>query len=165
MKKQMSKAKPLEGGFMKFYKIYIPYTDTWGVAIKDHIIENKLKESEANNLAQYLNTQNYIDTSAHERAKEAIKIDFDFESIYALYPRKLGKKSGIEKLKKIIKTPEKYHLLLQAVQNYCDINAKTDEKFLLHFSTFVNRFEDFLPEQASPKQEKLSLDDINRLMV
>jgi hypothetical protein len=153
------------GGFLKFYKIFIPHLNSWGVAIKDNVIQRELSEDAATKLAQYLNTEEYLNSSPKERAKAAIKIEFDFETIYQMYPRHIGKKTGIDKLKRIIQTPDKYQLLFQAVKNYAESVANVEQKFILHFSTFVNRFEDYIPDQATTQQEKLSLDEINKMMV
>jgi hypothetical protein len=64
---------------------------------------------------------------------------FDFEEIYKLYPRKLGKAEGISRLKKTIFTPEDFDALKLAVENYSKHCASqgTEEKYIKHFSSFV----------------------------
>ena len=68
------------------------------------------------------------------------------EEIYKEYPRKEGKVKGIEKVinllsnKKITKEE-----LLKSVRNYSKEKEKTDKKYILIFSTFMNgRYEDYL---------------------
>lgn len=66
---------------------------------------------------------------------------FDIEEIYNSYPKKQGKKIGIQKLNKIIKTQDEYDVILKAAKNYtqhCKVN-KTDAQFIKQFSTWVNQ--------------------------
>lgn len=72
------------------------------------------------------------------------QISFDLEFIYAEYPRKEGKKAGVEKLKKIIKSQEKYNQVLLAVRNYKKSTYGTEIKFIKQFSSFVSVWEDYL---------------------
>jgi hypothetical protein len=71
---------------------------------------------------------------------------FDFESIYFEYPRKSGKKKGIDLCLKKIKTQDDFNNLMLSVKNYaivCDFN-ETEEKYIKHFSTFMNCWEDYV---------------------
>lgn len=75
---------------------------------------------------------------------------FDLEFLYSLYPRKIGKKKGIEKLKTVIKSQEIYNKVKQAIteyRNYCT-NQKIEATFIQHFSTFINNWEDWLDPQT-----------------
>ncbi len=92
-----------------------------------------------------------------ETLDQAIKIQceietrntgFDFEKIYKLYPRKINKATGIKWLKNNIKSRSRYERLLEAVNNYAShcINDGVEEKFQMHFSTWVRRFEDWTTE-------------------
>ena len=66
---------------------------------------------------------------------------FDFEAVYALYPRKEGRKKGLQRCRSQIKTREKYDALLRAVKNY---SAKvTDPQYLKHFDSFMGCWEDY----------------------
>lgn len=76
--------------------------------------------------------------------------DFDLEHIYAMYPRKEGKKSGIDRLKKIIKTQEKYDQVLLAVKNYAQISKGKEKQYIKHFSSFVSNWEDYLKIEIEP---------------
>ena len=71
------------------------------------------------------------------------------EEIYAMFPRKRGKTQGMAKLKKISRNGEcskTLELVMRAVQNYRDECVGRDHQFILHFSTFMNRWEDYLEE-------------------
>lgn len=74
------------------------------------------------------------------------RLIFDLEGLYKKYPRKLGKKKGIAKLKTIVRSKETYDLVAKAISNYeqsCRLEKK-EEQFIMHFSTFVNKWEDYL---------------------
>ncbi len=79
---------------------------------------------------------------------------FDFEAVYSAYPRKLGRKKGMQRCKTQIRTREKYDALLRAVANYRAKIAKdgVEERFIKQFDTFMNCWEDYLvlPASASP---------------
>ena len=79
---------------------------------------------------------------------------FDFEDLYFGYPRKQGKKRGIESLKKKIKTESDYENFKKAVRNYADQirRDKTEIKYIKLFSSFVNCWEDYVePEKGYSK--------------
>lgn len=77
------------------------------------------------------------------------KPKFDFETPYQKYPRKLGKKKGIEKIKREIKTEQRYNLFCQAVNNYALYveHEAVESKYIKHFSTFVGCWEDWITYQ------------------
>ncbi len=64
---------------------------------------------------------------------------FDFESVYALYPRKDGKAKGIAKCKAQIRTPERFAEFRLAVEHYAEkVRAEgTERRFVKQFSTFM----------------------------
>jgi hypothetical protein len=66
--------------------------------------------------------------------------DFDFDAVYALYPRKEGKKKGLQRCRSQIKSRLKYDALLQAVKNYAAVASPGYEK---HFDTFMGCWEDY----------------------
>lgn len=70
----------------------------------------------------------------------------DLESIYRLYPRKEGKKAGLQRAKVQIKTAEQLERFRMAVTNYCQkLQAEhTLPKFVKHFDTFMSCWEDYL---------------------
>lgn len=88
-------------------------------------------------------------TATNERTNERTTSKtevFDFESVYLNYPRKVGKAQGIKKCRSKIKTPEQYKKLCKAVDNYSQMcqSSQTEKKYIKHFSTFMNCWEDFL---------------------
>ena len=72
--------------------------------------------------------------------KQTDKKDFDVDIIYAVYPRKEGKKSGYDKLKKLISSQEEYDLILNGAKRYAEYckKSETPKKYIKQFSTWVN---------------------------
>lgn len=68
----------------------------------------------------------------------------DLESIYALYPKKVGKKAGYKILTKEIDSKQKLHDLKKAVENYAHEVKNTERKFIKQFSTFAGCWEDYV---------------------
>lgn len=82
-------------------------------------------------------------------------MEFDFERLYLLYPRKEGKVRGLNKAAKTITNIVDYRRFERAVNNYaklCVAEAKP-KKFILMWQTFVNgRWEDYVDaESISPQ--------------
>jgi len=69
--------------------------------------------------------------------------DFNFDEIYKLYPRKEGRKNGMRYCKKHITTTDLYSQLKTAVINYTILYKEADKKYIKHFSTFMNCWEDY----------------------
>ena len=86
---------------------------------------------------------------AFDKIERLQKINFDFETIYKGYPRKIGKKRGIKWLKNHIKSEKKYANLAKALQNYTNHveSESIEEKYIMHFSTWVKRYEDWVDIQ------------------
>jgi hypothetical protein len=80
---------------------------------------------------------------------------FNFEDIYNAYPRKDGKKRGLEILKKKIKTQQDFEKLELAVQNYRISTRETEKRFIKQFSTFANCWEDYLEIDNGLSKEDL----------
>lgn len=78
--------------------------------------------------------------------KKPEKLKFDFEKLYAKYPRKMGKTNGIKKCKRLIKTQTDFELLEKAIDNYNReiVCAQTETRFIKHFSTFLSSWKDYL---------------------
>lgn len=95
---------------------------------------------------------------------------FDFETVYYLYPRKIGKKIGIERCKRFIKTEEQYSDLLKALDNYrryCT-EESLEPRFIKHFSSWMNSYEDWISDDAgtvslAKKEEKWKNETIRLL--
>lgn len=75
-----------------------------------------------------------------------VSVRLDLDALYQLYPRKEGKAKGVEKLKAVVKTPEDFELVKQAILRYskhCQ-SSGTEAKFIKHFSTFMTSWRDWL---------------------
>lgn len=74
---------------------------------------------------------------------------FDFESVYDAYPRKEGRKKGLQRCRSQITTRLKYDALVKAVKNYAEKVAieGTETRFVKQFDTFVNCWEDWVEYQ------------------
>jgi hypothetical protein len=84
--------------------------------------------------------------------------ELDIESIYAVYPRKEGKKKGMEKLKREINSHEKFTQLQVAVKNYAIKCKDTETRFIKQFSSFASTWEDYL-EVATKEFKDFTEDD------
>jgi hypothetical protein len=70
-----------------------------------------------------------------------------FEEVYQSYPRKEGKSNGFKIYQRDIKSPEDRNLLIAAIQNY--VAKKSDRpEYMLHFSTFMGQWRDWLDPDA-----------------
>lgn len=71
---------------------------------------------------------------------------FDFEAIYRAYPRKVGKKKGLEKLRRTVKTAVQFEHLGIAVANYAAAmeSKGTAPEFVKQFDTFSGCWEDWV---------------------
>jgi hypothetical protein len=74
----------------------------------------------------------------------------DFEEAYRLYPRKEGKKRGLEICGRQIKTAEGLQQLLGAIRKYsAHLRANgTEPKFVKHFDTFMGSWTDWIDPDA-----------------
>lgn len=75
--------------------------------------------------------------------KEIINIPTEFETLWELYPRKLGKPKALksyEKARKRKKNPVTFEQVKKGIENYCaEIKAKgTAKEFIKHGSTWFN---------------------------
>lgn len=71
----------------------------------------------------------------------------DLERLYALYPRKEGKRLGMETAKKL--PPSKLSELELAIRNYAASVSGKDTQYVKHFSTFMNAWEDYITPPSS----------------
>lgn len=103
-------------------------------------------------------TPSRADSTARVRARDKAP-EFDFESVYQLYPRKAGKQKGLEKCRKRIKTEEDFAAFTAAVETMSTLWRGHDTQFCPIFSSFVNqeRWKDEeLPRPSeSPSQRKV----------
>jgi len=93
-------------------------------------------------------------------------MSFDFESIYTLYPNKEGKKSGMAKLEKTIKTEEEYRQFLHAVRNYlklCEKTGRIQKGYVMMWKTFVNNWQDYLDNSLLEGTKSNNLSQLERI--
>jgi len=67
-------------------------------------------------------------------------------ALYEIYPKKVGKKLGLSRCQKKIKTKGALEDLSRAVANYtksCE-NKGTDKQFIKQFDTFMNCYEEWI---------------------
>lgn len=70
--------------------------------------------------------------------------EMDFERLYKKYPRLLGKKIGMARCKAQIKNIDQFRLLEQAIDNYALEASYKEIQYVMHFSTFMNNWEDWV---------------------
>jgi len=96
--------------------------------------------------------------SSSLKSEEKLSLE-DFETVYRDYPRKEGKSDGISKLKKEITNHQQLDQVRIAIANYKKRKLGDDPKFIMHFSTFVGKWKDWLdPTTGSvdgPRQRSL----------
>lgn len=83
---------------------------------------------------------------------------FDFDTLYQAFPRKKGKQNGASIFKRTITTQGDYDNLLKAVKNYnaeCNKND-IEERWIKHFSTFMNCWEDYVESGTDVATNKLN---------
>lgn len=131
-----------------------------------YVIESGLSRPEAESVADYLNNKKYkvkpLTLDPNESILVIEKPYLPFEDIYEIYPRKIGKASGIKWLEKHIRTKTKFEAVLKAAQQYRDWVKKNgiDEQYVKHFSTWVKTYADWVdnkPSQTITKTQPKSL--------
>lgn len=81
------------------------------------------------------------------------------ERVYGLYPRKEGKKAGLEKLRRLLRDADDPAELLRdialAIKNYVRLckEENRDPTKIKHFGTFVNNWTDYRIENLRPAPE------------
>ncbi len=77
---------------------------------------------------------------------------FDFESLYKQYPRLVGKKKGLEKCRRQIRTVADFGRLSVAIHRYrAQVERDgTEKRFIKHFDTFMGCWEDYLDTDPEP---------------
>jgi hypothetical protein len=81
---------------------------------------------------------------------DLVSSKFDFEAIYAAYPRKLGRKKGLQRCRSAIRTQAKFDALQAAVKHYTAFVAGKDVEFVKHFDSFMSVWEDWVEPQSPP---------------
>lgn len=81
------------------------------------------------------------------------------EKAYQKYPRKIGKKGGIEKAVQLVRGGLAIDQLEKAIENFAEFTKGRETKHIPYFSTFMtNQLDDFLPDNYSPEKAKSRYD-------
>lgn len=107
----------------------------------------------------------YVRTNETNETNNIGQNKFDLESLYSLFPRKIKKKKGIEKLHQLIKSSEDFDKVRKSIVNYSDYCSKnvSESKYIMHFTTFVSAWEDWLePKTEFSKSGKTDIAAILR---
>ena len=81
---------------------------------------------------------------------------FDFEKIYRQYPRKAGKRAGMARARRAIRTRAHYSCLARAVERVAKNYLGQDTTYCPYWSTFINQ-EMYLDEEL-PSPHKAGID-------
>lgn len=106
-------------------------------------------------------TDRQTDTTLQLQASPPAQIvteKFDFEEVYKGYPLKKGKSKGMKLCMSQIKTLDDYQSLVTAVKNYAKEVHGSENRYIKHFSTFMNCWRDYL-EEPGPSAFKQKLID------
>lgn len=89
----------------------------------------------------------------------------ELEKLYKLYPKKLGKSPGMRTARRLIKTDKDLKDLEKAILNYRTHLEKnrTEPKYILYFSTFMNQWTDWLDESHGESDINQTQDKWTRL--
>jgi hypothetical protein len=75
---------------------------------------------------------------------------FDFEEIWALYPKRIGRKQAEKYFNASVKTQQDFEDIKQAIANY-QKTKEFKEGFIKHGSTFFNNWRDYVQYEENPK--------------
>lgn len=84
----------------------------------------------------------------------------ELEALYKLYPKRLnpsmGKATGHKRLKVKLDSEKKILTFIRAVESIaaCVKDGRIDRAYVPMWSTFANRYEDYLPENLGEDEEK-----------
>lgn len=94
-----------------------------------------------------------------------------FTDLYSIYPRKIGKNQGINKLvKEILKSKDKetyYNDFKNTLERFISECKKQEleSKFIPHFSTFCSKWQDYMEEFKSKKEKDLTKFEVRHFTV
>lgn len=71
---------------------------------------------------------------------------FNFDELYAKYPRKIGKTEAYKRLEIIVDSEEVFNEVSRAIDNYSKycIRSNTKPEYIKHFPTFLSSWSDWL---------------------
>lgn len=78
------------------------------------------------------------------------RAEFDLESLYKKYPRKIGKQQGFKKADKDVTCQTTYEALEKAIDHFAEFHRDkgTEEQYIPHFSTFMTSWRDWLDPET-----------------
>jgi len=99
-------------------------------------------------------------TNERTNVRARVRNNFDFDRIYNAYPKKEGKKKGMDICASQIVTMNMFHDLEKAVLNYVTMcnNNKTEKRYIKQFSSFMSCWEDYI-EIEIEKNRKQEIED------
>jgi hypothetical protein len=68
-------------------------------------------------------------------------------SVYALYPRKVGKTDGLKVLRRTVKTAQDLEDCLRAVSNFAREMKGQESRFIRHFDRWARSWRDWLGDE------------------
>lgn len=118
----------------------------------------KLVKLQIIRIASHVRNVDVTDACYIQTNKQTNTQEFDFEKLYTNYPRKDGKKKGLQIAKKNIKDIDQFKQLEKAITNYrVKIESeKIEPKYVKHFDTFMNCWTDYLEYQLKPNSVNYS---------
>jgi len=103
------------------------------------------------------------ESKSNKNKSKQIKEGFDFEKVWELYPKKLGKDKALDKFNVQVITKEDYDNIIIAVNKFVKyhIDKKTDELYIPYGSTWFNKSWKSWIMYEPKKQESNPMDKIN----
>jgi uncharacterized protein YdaU (DUF1376 family) len=130
-----------------------------GLSVAQARLKQSQSQSQSKSQSQSQSyTENTIpdfQTKSGETQVEPESSKFDFEAVYLAYPRKDGKKKGLQRCRSQITSRSKYDALLRAVKNYAalvEAEARSPE-YIKQFDSFMSVWQDYV-EPTKPRAKK-----------
>ena len=106
----------------------------------NHLVSLLPTTNERTNVTNVTNVTNETDiTDSPASAVTEATPDLDFEGLYQVYPRKVGRTDALDRMRKLVKTPDEYSKLCHALARFKKHHADkgTQEQYLPHMTTFL----------------------------
>jgi len=104
-----------------------------------HQKEDTLSIKSSNIIIQDIITQE-VNEKENKKRKSESELESDFEELWKLYPRKVGKKDAFKYYKAAIKNGTTNEQIRQGIENYnAWLKAKNETEYIKHGSTFFSK--------------------------
>jgi hypothetical protein len=104
-----------------------------------HQKEDTLSIKSSNIIIQDIITQE-VNEKENKKRKSESELESDFEELWKIYPRKVGKKDAFKHYKAAIKNGTTNEQIRQGIENYnAWLKAKNETEFIKHGSTFFSK--------------------------